>query len=285
MSKRPGSRPPQRGKENPLARGEGNGKPRNDGQVRTRPREDGVSKYDDRKPGARKSGGGGAGKKGTAKPHFAKPRPKKAPDFPVAPPRLRYLLLHKPYGVLCQFTPEGGKACLKDFVNVNGVYPCGRLDWDSEGLVLLTNDGPLIESLLAPRSKLAKIYWAQVEGIPDEKALAALRQGVLIEGKATLPAGATRFPQGDSLPARSVPIRFRKNAPVSWLRLTLVEGRNRQVRKMTAAVGHPTLRLIRHAIGPFTLEGLEPGRWRELDREEIRTKLSTFKLSTFAPRP
>jgi 23S rRNA pseudouridine2457 synthase len=115
-----------------------------------------------------------------------------------------------------------------------------------------------------------------VEGIPDEKALAALRSGVVIEGKPTLPAGADRFPQGDALPPRSVPIRFRKNVPVSWLRITLVEGRNRQIRKMTAAVGHPTLRLIRHAIGPFKLDGLEPGRWRELDADEIKQKLSTF---------
>jgi 23S rRNA pseudouridine2457 synthase len=282
MSKRPGARAPQRDKGESDARSDGKSKARNDGQVRTRQREDGVGRPGDRKPGAAKGGAGkgAAGKHSPAKPPFAKARPKKAPDFPMAPPRLRYLLLHKPYGVLCQFTPEGGKACLKDFVNVNGVYPCGRLDWDSEGLVLLTNDGPLIESLLAPRSKLAKTYWAQVEGIPDEKALVALRQGVLIEGKPTLPAGATRFPQGDALPERSVPIRFRKNAPVSWLRLTLMEGRNRQVRKMTAAVGHPTLRLIRHAIGPFTLEGLEPGRWRELDRDEIQRKLSTF-----SPRP
>ncbi|HKP97545.1 MAG TPA: pseudouridine synthase [Fibrobacteria bacterium] len=214
------------------------------------------------------------------KPPFAKPRPKRPPERPAAPPRLRYLLFHKPFQVLCQFTPEGGKACLKDFINVSGVYPCGRLDWDSEGLVLLTNDGPLIESLLSPRSKLPKTYWAQVEGIPEDQALEKLRRGVVLEGKITLPARAERFPKGDALPPRSVPIRFRKNAPVSWLRLTLVEGRNRQVRKMTAAVGHPTLRLIRHAIGPFTLEGLEPGRWIELDARDIQAKLSTF-----SPRP
>ncbi|MDB5104182.1 MAG: rluE [Fibrobacteres bacterium] len=219
---------------------------------------------------------GSNAKRPPPKPHFAKPRPKKPPERPPAPVRLRYLLFHKPYEVLCQFTPEGGKACLKDFVNVPGIYPCGRLDWDSEGLVLLTNDGPLIESLLAPRSKLAKVYWAQVEGVPDEKALAALRNGVVIEGKATLPARVERFPKGDSLPPRSVPIRFRKNAPTSWLKLSIVEGRNRQVRKMTAAVGHPTLRLIRHSIGPFTLDGLEPGKWRELDAHEVRLKLSTF---------
>jgi 23S rRNA pseudouridine2457 synthase len=220
------------------------------------------------------------GKERAPKPPFAKPRPKRAPEHPPAPVRLRYLLLHKPYGVLCQFTPEGGKACLKDFVNVTGVYPCGRLDWDSEGLVLLTNDGPLIERLLAPRSKLAKTYWAQVEGVPDEAALASLRNGVAIEGKPTLPARVERFPKGDALPPRDPPIRFRKLIPAPWLKISIVEGRNRQVRKMTAAVGHPTLRLIRHAIGPFTLDGLEPGRWRELDGSEVGRKLSTF-----TPRP
>ena len=188
----------------------------------------------------------------------------------------RYLLFHKPYGVLSQFTSEGGKACLKDFIDVPGVYPCGRLDWDSEGLLLLTDDGPLIHSLLSPASKLPKIYLAQVEGTPGDQALAGLRNGVVIEGKKTLPAGAEPYPAGEALPPRSVPIRYRKNIPVSWLRLSLVEGRNRQVRKMTAAVGHPTLRLIRHAIGPFTLEGLESGKWIKADAREIRRKLSTF---------
>lgn len=188
----------------------------------------------------------------------------------------RYLLLHKPYGVLCQFTSEGGKASLKDYVDVPGVYPCGRLDWDSEGLVLLTDDGPLIHSILSPGSKLPKIYLAQVEGLPSDSALASLRKGVLIEGKRTLPAGAERFPGGDALPPRAVPIRSRKNQPTSWIRLALVEGRNRQVRKMTAAVGHPTLRLIRYAIGPFTLDGLEPGSWREIDARGLRRELSTF---------
>lgn len=251
MSKRPGLRPKRTGSGKPDAAKNAPAKPPAG------------------KPGAR-----------PRKPPFAKARPKRPPEHPPAPARPRYLLFHKPFQVLCQFTPEGGKACLKDFINVSGVYPCGRLDWDSEGLVLLTNDGPLIESFLSPRSKLPKTYWAQVEGRPDEAAIKSLRAGVLIEGKHTLPAGVERFPQGDALPPRSVPIRFRKNVPVSWLRLTLVEGRNRQVRKMTAAVGHPTLRLIRRAIGPFTLEGLEPGQWIELDAREIQ-----LKLSTFSPRP
>jgi len=185
--------------------------------------------------------------------------------------RPRYLLFHKPYGVLSQFTSEGGKSCLRDFIDVPDVYPAGRLDWDSEGLLLLTDDGSFIERVAAPRAKLPKVYWAQVEGIPSDAALAALRAGVVIEGQRTRPAGAERFPEGDALPPRSVPIRERKSIPTAWLRITLTEGRNRQVRKMTAAVGHPTLRLIRYAIGPFTLDGLEPGRWRELSADELPT--------------
>lgn len=189
----------------------------------------------------------------------------------------RYLLFHKPYGVLCQFTSEGGKLCLKDFIDVPDVYACGRLDWDSEGLLLLTDDGPLIHRLTSPASKLPKVYRAQVEGLPNDAALEALRRGVIIEGTRTLPAGAERWPAGESVPPRDPPIRARKHIPASWISLTLIEGRNRQVRKMTAAVGHPTLRLIRHAIGPFTLEALEPGRWRELDARAIECKLSTFQ--------
>lgn len=272
MSKRPDSRKTGSGGAGPRGAGSRSAGGKDSGKVTRVQRMDRDSKT------PRPTGGTGkqTRKNGPAKPHFAKPRPKKPPLNPPAPPRLRYLLVHKPYEVLCQFTPEGGKACLKDFVDVAGVYPCGRLDWDSEGLVLLTNDGPLIERLLTPRFKLAKTYWAQVEGIPDEAALAKLRSGVEIEGKRTLPARVERFPKGDSLPARSVPIRFRKSVPTCWLSLWLVEGRNRQVRKMTAAVGHPTLRLIRHSIGPFSLDGLEPGQWRELSESEVRRKLSTF---------
>jgi 23S rRNA pseudouridine2457 synthase len=153
------------------------------------------------------------------------------------------------------------------------VYAAGRLDWDSEGLLFLTDDGPLIQRLASPRARLPKTYRVQVEGIPDEVALEKLRRGVVIEGRRTLPAEARSFPEGESLPPRSVPIRERKNIPTAWIELRITEGRNRQVRRMTAAVGHPTLRLIRHAIGPFTLEGLSPGRYRELSPGEVASLL------------
>ena len=195
-----------------------------------------------------------------------------APAKP-APSRPRYLLFNKPYGVLCQFTDAQGRPCLKDYIPVAGVYAAGRLDWDSEGLLLLTDDGPLIHRLASPASKLPKTYRVQVEGIPDGRALEALRRGVVIEGRRTLPAGAEPFPAGESFPPRSVPIRVRQSIPTAWITLRLVEGRNRQVRRMTAAVGHPTLRLIREAIGPFTLAGLAPGDWRELTPAEMRTLL------------
>ncbi|HLP41685.1 MAG TPA: pseudouridine synthase [Fibrobacteria bacterium] len=192
------------------------------------------------------------------------------------PPRgkpSRYLLFHKPYGVLCQFTDALGRPCLKDYVPIGGVYASGRLDWDSEGLLLLTDDGPLIHRLSSPSSKLEKIYWVQVEEVPGPEALERLRNGVMIEGRLTLPAGAEPLPGGDTIPPRVPPIRERRNIPTSWLEIRLMEGRNRQVRRMTAAVGHPTLRLIRRAIGPFTLEGLPEGAWRELSPSEVRALL------------
>lgn len=198
------------------------------------------------------------------RPRPAGPRPSPTPKRP------RYLLLHKPYGVLCQFTDAEGRPCLKDYVPVPGVYAAGRLDWDSEGLLLLTDDGPLIHRLADPASRLEKIYRVQVEGVPDARALQALRAGVVIEGRRTRPARAEPFPEGAGIPPRNPPIRVRKSVPDSWITLGLTEGRNRQVRKMTAAVGHPTLRLIRQAIGPFTLDGLSPGEWRELDPGQVR---------------
>ncbi|OIQ89173.1 ribosomal large subunit pseudouridine synthase E [mine drainage metagenome] len=175
----------------------------------------------------------------------------------------RLILLHKPFDVLCQFTDrEAGRATLADFVPVPDVYPAGRLDRDSEGLVVLSDDGGLIAKLSQPRHKMPKVYWAQVEGTPDEAALRRLRGGLALKDGPTLPAGAELMAEPPNLWPRTPPIRFRAAIPTAWLRLTLREGRNRQVRRMTAAVGFPTLRLIRWSVGPWTLEGLAPGQWR-----------------------
>lgn len=176
----------------------------------------------------------------------------------------RLLLFNKPCGVLTQFTDAAGRETLARYFPVAGVYPAGRLDRDSEGLLLLTDDGRLQQRLSDPRYKLAKVYWAQVEGVPDGDALARLRRGVMLDGRRTRPAQARRIDAPPLWP-RDPPIRFRRNIPTSWLELTLTEGRNRQVRRMTAAVGHPTLRLVRWAVGPYTLEGLGPGEWREVE--------------------
>ncbi len=192
-----------------------------------------------------------------------------------APGLLTTLLFHKPYGVLSQFTPEPGSAwgCLADHINVPGVYAAGRLDADSEGLLLLTAHGRLQQRLTDPRWGHWRRYWAQVEGLPNAASLQALREGVIIQGKRTLPARA-RSLEDPAIPPRQPPIRQRAAIPTSWLELELREGRNRQVRRMTAAVGLPTLRLLRVAIdlmdgGPcLSLEGLEPGQWRELTATE-----------------
>ena len=179
------------------------------------------------------------------------------------PPRL--IRFNKPYGVLSQFTPEGRWQGLKDYIALPGVYVAGRLDADSEGLLLLTSDGPLQARIADPRHKMEKTYWAQVEGIPDEAALAALRSGVLLNDGPTLPARARLLMPAPAVWERNPPIRERRAIPTAWIELTLREGRNRQVRRMTAAVGHPTLRLIRAAIGPYTLQGLAPGTWDVLE--------------------
>ncbi|MBU4520380.1 MAG: pseudouridine synthase [Gammaproteobacteria bacterium] len=169
---------------------------------------------------------------------------------------------NKPYGVLSQFTPEGRWRGLKDFIDRPGVYVAGRLDADSEGLLLLTDDGQEQARIADPRHKMEKTYWVQVEGVPDEAALAALRRGVTLSDGPTLPARARTMPEPPALWERSPPIRVRKAVPTAWIELVIREGRNRQVRRMTAAVGFPTLRLIRAAIGPHNLDDLAPGTWR-----------------------
>jgi 23S rRNA pseudouridine2457 synthase len=178
----------------------------------------------------------------------------------------RLILFNKPYGVLCQFTDRGSEGSkrptLSDHIDVPGVYPAGRLDLDSEGLMLLTDDGHLQARIADPRHKLAKTYLVQVEGDVSEASLDALRRGVALKDGMTRPAEAQRIPCPGLWP-RDPPVRFRKAVPDCWIELTIREGRNRQVRRMTAAVGHSTLRLVRWAIGDWTVEGLGPGEWRE----------------------
>ncbi len=175
----------------------------------------------------------------------------------------RLIALHKPYGVLCQFSRDGsGRPTLADFVDVPNVYPAGRLDHDSEGLVLLTDDGALQHRLSDPRHKQPKTYLAEVERVPTADALDVLRHGVDLPDGPTRPARVRLLDAPPDLAPRDPPVRFRKNVPTAWLELVLTEGRNRQVRRMTAAVGHPTLRLVRVAVGPVRLAGLVPGAWR-----------------------
>jgi 23S rRNA pseudouridine2457 synthase len=187
----------------------------------------------------------------------------------------RLLLLNKPFGVLCQFTPEAGRRSLADFIQIPAVYPAGRLDADSEGLVLLTDDGRLQAAIADPRHKLPKWYWVQVEGIAEAAAITALERGVVLRDGPNRPARARAVPPPEGLWERDPPVRFRRHIPTSWLELELREGRNRQVRRMTAAVGLPTLRLVRHRIGPWNLEALQPGQWRELPVEQAYAALST----------
>jgi 23S rRNA pseudouridine2457 synthase len=179
--------------------------------------------------------------------------------------RERLILLNKPFNVLCQFSDAtGSKRTPAEFVRVEGVYPAGRLDYDSEGLVLLTNAGWLQHRIADPAWKAPKTYWAQVEGIPEDAAITRLRAGVELKDGWTLPAEAARMETAPEVWERVPPIRERKSIPTAWISLTLREGRNRQVRRMTAAVGHPTLRLIRVRVGEWELGGLKPGEWREV---------------------
>ena len=187
---------------------------------------------------------------------------------PFEPTVPRLILLNKPYGVLPQFTDHSsggqGRPTLADHVPVKGVYAAGRLDRDSEGLLALSDDGALIARIASPKHKLPKTYWVQVEGVPTEEALQRLRTGVTLNDGPTLPAEARMMEEPAGLWPRDPPVRFRASIPTSWIALTLREGRNRQVRRMTAAVGFPTLRLIRWSIGDWTLDGLAPGEWREV---------------------
>lgn len=182
----------------------------------------------------------------------------------------RTVIFCKPYKVLTSFTDPQGRPALGDYVDVPDVYAAGRLDYDSEGLLLLTSDGKLAHRITHPKYKLKKVYLVQVENIPAETALNRLRRGVRVKGKRTRPAQAELLPTEPDIFPRAKPIRYRKNISAAWLKITLQEGRKRQVRRMTAAVGHPTLRLIRIAIGPITLGNLMPGQWRDLTPTELR---------------
>jgi 23S rRNA pseudouridine2457 synthase len=182
---------------------------------------------------------------------------------------MRYILFHKPYGVLSQFTPEDGARSLLEFDMPKGVYPAGRLDKDSEGLLLLTDDGPLIEKLLNPKNEKPKTYWVLVERVPTEEALEKMKHGLKIEDYLTKPCLVKILDPQPKVSPRDPPVRFRKTVQDIWLEITIVEGKNRQVRKMTAAIGHPTLRLIRMSILNLELEDLKPGEWREISRDHL----------------
>ncbi len=181
----------------------------------------------------------------------------------------RYIVFHKPYGVLSQFTPEDGARTLAEFNLPKEVYAAGRLDKDSEGLLLLTDDGPLIERLLNPKNDKQKTYWVLVERVPDEESLNRMRHGLKIEDYTTKAAAVNLLDPQPEVAPRDPPVRFRKTVQDVWIEIKISEGKNRQVRKMTAAIGHPTLRLIRMGIGQLTLGNLALGEWREVSLEEI----------------
>ncbi|HJT22446.1 MAG TPA: pseudouridine synthase [Nitrospira sp.] len=180
------------------------------------------------------------------------------------------IIFNKPYGVLPCFTDPDNRPTLADFIRLAHVYSAGRLDRDSEGLMVLTSDGALAHRITDPAHKLPKRYVAQVERVPNEQALQRLRRGIVLAGRRTRPAEVQLLAEAPSLPKRAIPIRFRKTVPTAWIELVLHEGMNRQVRRMTAAVGHPTLRLVRIGIGPIRLGALESGQWKQLDQDELR---------------
>src|SRR5512146_622120 len=193
--------------------------------------------------------------------------------------RIITIAFNKPYDVLPSFTDPEGRSTLADYIDLPGVYAAGRLDRDSEGLMLLTSDGTLAHRITDPTHKLPKVYWVQIERIPGEEAVNRLRRGVMLSGRRTKPAEVRLLAHAAAIPDRPVPIRFRKNVPTAWLKLTIHEGMNRQVRRMTAAVGYPTLRLVRIAIGPVEIGDLPVGRWRELSDEEGRSLSQRGRLS------
>ncbi len=195
--------------------------------------------------------------------------PAKVRPLHMSTGRARTIIFNKPYGVLPCFTDSEGRPTLADFIPVAGVYAAGRLDRDSEGLMILTSDGTLAHRITDPRRKLPKTYLAQVERVPDDQALEKIRRGVQLGERRTRPSKVRLLPETPRLPDRPVPIRFRKNVPTVWMELILHEGMNRQIRRMTAAVGYPTLRLVRIAIGPIGLGDLPPGQWRDLTGEEL----------------
>ncbi|MEH2055597.1 MAG: rRNA large subunit pseudouridine synthase E [Nostoc sp.] len=201
------------------------------------------------------------------------------------PNNYRYIIFYKPYGVLSQFTKDAPThSTLKDYIDVPDVYPVGRLDWDSEGLLLLTNDGQLQHRLAHPHFGHKRTYWVQVERIPDAYAIKKLQTGVEIQDYRTQPAEVRLLTEETQLPERIPPIRFRKNVPTAWLEMTLTEGKNRQVRRMTAAVGFPTLRLVRVSIAHLQLDNLQLGQWRDLKGSELQFIHNVSKSKSFPPK-
>jgi len=192
-----------------------------------------------------------------------------------------FVLFNKPYGVLSQFTDSQNRPTLADYLSIPAVYPAGRLDRDSEGLLVLTGQGGLQARISHPRHKLAKTYWVQVEGIPTAEALTHLRQGVELRDGITASAAVKQIEQPELVWPRNPPVRYRATIPTSWLELSIREGRNRQVRRMTAAVGHPTLRLIRYRIGPWALDGIAPGQWLTLSSSDAYSLLEEQKKLCF----